>query len=136
MSIKNVIISYILTFAVFLLVDMLWLGVIARNIYRKYLGSFLTGEVNWTAAFIFYLLFIIGISIFVIYPAVTKNSFLHALVFGALFGVVTYATYDLTNLATLGGWPIKIVVIDILWGAVISGVVSLAGFYITSWFSQ
>ena len=133
MNIKSTILSYLLTFIVFLMIDTLWLGVIAKNIYQKYLGGFLTDSVNWTAAFIFYFLFVIGISIFVIYPAVNKGSVSHAIFMGALFGFFTYATYDLTNLATLKGWPVPIVIIDIIWGSVLSAAVGLSGFYIVKW---
>lgn len=135
MGIKTVLIAYVLTFIVFLAVDMIWLGLIAKDLYRKYLGDFLSDKVNWTAAFIFYLIFIIGISIFAIYPAVNKDSFSHAILFGALFGFFTYATYDMTNLATLKGWPLPIVIIDIIWGAVLSSIVSISGFYIIKWIS-
>jgi len=130
MGIKTVLISYVLTFIVFLAVDMIWLGFIAKNLYRKYLGDFLSDKVNWTAAFIFYLLFVIGISIFAIYPAVNKDSVSSAILLGALFGFFTYATYDMTNLATLKDWPLPIVIIDILWGSALSAIVSLSGFYI------
>ena len=127
---KSLIINFILTFLVFLAVDMAWLGFIAKNLYQKYLGNFLTNDVNWTAAIIFYLLFVVGVSIFVIYPAVNKDSVWTAIVLGALFGFFTYATYDLTNLATLKGWPLTIVFIDIAWGSVLTSLVSLSGFYI------
>jgi uncharacterized membrane protein len=133
MNIKSTIISYLLTFIVFLIVDMFWLGVIAKNLYQKYLGGFLTDRVNWTAALIFYLIYVVGISIFAIYPAVSKSSALNAILMGALFGIFTYATYDLTNLATLKGWPLDIVFIDILWGAFLSAIVSFSGFYIVKW---
>jgi len=135
MNIKNIIISYLLTFIVFLMVDMLWLGFIAKSLYQKYLGDFLSDKVNWTAAFIFYFIYVAGISIFAIYPAVNKDSVVSAIVMGALFGVFTYATYDLTNLATLKGWPLPIVFIDIVWGAVLSLIVSLSGFYFVKWFN-
>lgn len=130
---KNILISYLLTFGVFLIVDMLWLGVIAKNLYHHYLGDFLSDKVNWTAAFIFYFIYVAGISVFVIYPAVHKGSVLYALLMGALFGIFTYATYDLTNLATLKDWPLPIVFIDIVWGAVLSSVVGLSGFFIVKW---
>ena len=133
MNIKSTIISYLLTFIVFLIVDMLWLGIIAKNLYQKYLSGFLTDRVNWTAALIFYLIYIVGISIFVIYPAVNKGSASNAILMGALFGIFTYATYDLTNLATLKGWPLSIVFIDIFWGAVLSAIVSFSGFHIIKW---
>ena len=135
MNIKSIILSYLLTFLFFLIVDMLWLGVIAKNIYQKYLGGFLTDNVNWTAAVVFYFIFVVGISIFVIYPSVNNGSVYQAILMGALFGFFTYATYDLTNLATLKGWPLPIVFIDIIWGSVLSAVVSLSGFYIVKWFT-
>lgn len=136
MNLKTTLLSYLLTFGVFLFIDMIWLGIIAKNIYQKYLGHFLTNDVNWTAAIIFYIIFVIGISIFVIYPAVDKNDVLSAITMGALFGFFTYATYDLTNLATLKNWPIKIVIIDIIWGAFLSSSVSIAGFYILKWLQK
>ncbi|BAX81444.1 DUF2177 family protein [Labilibaculum antarcticum] len=133
MQIKSILISYLLTFIVFLMIDLLWLGIIAKNLYQKYLGDFLSDKVNWTAAFIFYFIYVAGISIFAVYPAVQKGSVLSAILMGALFGLFTYATYDLTNLATLKDWPLPIVFIDILWGAILSATVSLAGFHIVKW---
>ncbi|PIQ49167.1 MAG: hypothetical protein COW03_06410 [Cytophagales bacterium CG12_big_fil_rev_8_21_14_0_65_40_12] len=125
--------SYLLTTLVFFAIDLVWLGVIAKNLYNKHLGGLLAEQVNWTAAIVFYLLFIIGIFIFAILPAVEKESFKNALIYGALFGFFTYATYDLTNLATLKGWPIKIVFIDIIWGSVLTAAVSISGYCITKW---
>jgi len=130
MNITKIIISYLLTAAVFFAIDIVWLGFIAKNLYRKYLGTFLSDQVNWAAAIVFYLIYIIGISIFAIYPSVNKDSVVNAILLGALFGAIAYATYDLTNLATLKSWPIQIVFIDIAWGAVLTAIVSLAGFYI------
>lgn len=112
---------------------MTWLGFLAKDIYKKYLGGFLSDKINWPAAIIFYLLFIIGIFYFAILPAVEKNSLTKAIISGALFGFFTYATYDLTNLATLKNWPLPIVFIDIVWGAVLTCIVSIAGFYIVKW---
>ena len=133
MPFYKLLISYLLTTLVFFAVDMTWLGLIAKDLYKKYLGSFLSDKVNWPAAMIFYLLFIIGIFYFAILPAVEKNSLAKAIISGALFGFFTYATYDLTNLATLKDWPLPIVFIDIIWGAVLTGIVSTAGFYIVKW---
>lgn len=133
MPFYKLIISYLLTTVVFFAVDMTWLGFIAKGLYKKYLGGFLSDKVNWPAAIIFYLLFIIGIFYFAILPAVEKNSLTKAIVSGVLFGIFTYATYDLTNLATLKDWPLPIVFIDIIWGAVLTGIVSVAGFYIVKW---
>lgn len=133
MPFLKLIISYLLTTVVFFAVDMAWLGFIAKDLYKKYLGSFLSDQVNWPAAIIFYLLFIAGIFYFAILPAVEKNSLAKAVIAGALFGFFTYATYDLTNLATLKNWPLTIVFIDIAWGALLTAVVSTAGYYIVKW---
>lgn len=133
MLFSKLIISYLLTTIVFFAIDMTWLGFIAKNLYRKYLGGFLSDTVNWTAAIIFYLLFIVGIFYFAILPAIEKNSLAKAILSGALFGFFTYATYDLTNLATLKNWPLPIVFIDIIWGAVLTGLVSTAGYFIVKW---
>ena len=128
----RLIIGYALTAVVFFAIDLLWLGIIARGLNRRYLGHLL-GDVNWTAAVVFYLLYIIGIFIFAITPAVTRESPYHAALMGAAFGFFAYATYELTNLATLGGWPLGIVFIDIAWGAVLTGTVAFAGYHIMSW---
>jgi uncharacterized membrane protein len=133
MPITKLLISYLLTTIVFFAIDMLWLGFIAKNLYRKYLGSFLSDTVNWTAAIIFYLLFIAGIFYFSILPAAEKNSLFKAILSGALFGFIAYSTYDLTNLATMKNWPLPIVFIDMAWGALLTGLVSTAGFYIVKW---
>ena len=136
MPITKLIGSYLLTMVVFFAVDLLWLGVIAKNFYGRYLSDFLSDQVNWTAAIVFYLLFIVGIFLFVILPAYDKQSFAHALIYGALFGFFTYATYDLTNLATLKNWPLNVVIVDILWGMVLTATVSVSGYYITQWLNR
>ena len=133
MPFYKLIVSYLLTTLVFFAIDMVWLGFIAKNLYRKYLGDFLSDAINWKAAIIFYLIFIVGIFIFAIMPAVEKNSITKAIIYGAMFGFFTYATYDLTNLATLKNWPLQIVFIDMAWGALLTALVSTAGFYIVKW---
>lgn len=133
MPIKTLLFSYLLTTLVFFAIDIVWLGVVAKGIYANYLGGFLAPNVNWTAAIIFYLLFIIGIFVFAIIPAVEKQSLWTAIMLGGLFGFFTYATYDLTNLATLKDWPLTIVFIDIAWGVVLTASVSAAGYHITRW---
>jgi len=107
---------YAISIVIFFAIDLLWLGIIAKNIYQKYIGELLKPDVNWVAAILFYLLFIGGLVIFVLMPAVDAGSWVKALLLGALFGFITYATYDLTNLATLKGWPIQITIIDLIWG--------------------
>jgi uncharacterized membrane protein len=126
-------IAYVLTLVVFLAIDMMWLGFAAKGLYRKHLGGFLSENVNWTAAIIFYMLYIVGIFIFCISPSVEKQSLKHAILMGALFGFFCYATYDLTNLATLKDWPTAIVYIDIIWGAFLTAAVSASGYGIVRW---
>ena len=133
MPFYKLILSYLLATLVFFAIDMVWLGFIAKNLYRKYLSGFLSDTINWKAAIIFYLIFIAGIFIFAIMPAVEKNSMTKAIIYGAMFGFFTYATYDLTNLATLKNWPLQIVFIDMAWGALLTALVSTAGFYIVKW---
>ncbi|MGM0503263.1 MAG: DUF2177 family protein [Bacteroidota bacterium] len=123
---------YAIALPVFLAIDMVWLGLVAKNFYKKQIGFLMKSDVNWTAAIIFYLLFITGLVLFVIMPAMKKSSWMHALLFGALFGLITYATYDLTNLATLKNWPIMVTVVDLLWGTVLAASVSIVTYFIAS----
>lgn len=129
MSFIQFVYLYLLTIPVFFLIDMTWLGVVAKDFYQEKLVNFL-GPVNWTAAIIFYLIFIVGILIFAVAPALEAQSWVRALVLGALFGFFAYATYDLTNLATLKDWPLVVTLVDMLWGAVLSGCVATASFFI------
>jgi uncharacterized membrane protein len=121
---------YLSTLLAFLAIDMVWLGLVARTLYRDYLGFLLTPTTNWIAAVLFYLLFILGILVFVVLPGLKDHSLKTTLVRGALFGLVTYATYDLTNLATVRDWPLLITVIDMAWGTVLSMMVSCIGFLV------
>jgi len=132
MSVKEILLTYILMAVFFLAMDLLWLGVIAKNFYQKQLRGFFSDKINWTAAMIFYFLFIIGIMIFAVYPAVAQDALARAVVYGVLFGFFTYATYDLTNLATLKDWPVRIVIVDMLWGMVLCGAVSAVGFWVAT----
>src|SRR5512137_1907855 len=104
---------YVIALPVFIAIDMVWLGVVAKNFYRAQIGALMKADVNWTAAIIFYLIFIAGLVLFVIAPAVEKGSWTHALLFGALFGLVCYATYDLTNLAVAKDWPALVTLVDL-----------------------
>ena len=117
---------YFIALPIFFAMDMIWLGVVAKNFYSRQIGFLMTSNVNWLAAVLFYLLFIAGLVVFVIAPAVEKGSWVQALRFGALFGLITYATYDLTNLATLKDWPLALTVVDLTWGAVLAASVSVA----------
>ena len=121
---------YAIALPVFFAIDMAWLGLIAKNLYAKQIGGLLMENVNWIAAIIFYLIFIAGLVLFVILPAVEKGSWSHAMLYGALFGFVCYATYDLTNLAVAKDWPIFITIVDLIWGAVLATSVSTITYYI------
>lgn len=121
---------YFATLISFFLIDMIWLGVIARGLYKRELGFIMADKVNWLAAMIFYLIFIGGLVYFVVNPSIIANDWSMALRIGMIFGFITYSTYDLTNLATLVNWPLKITVIDIIWGTVLGGGVSTMSFFI------
>ena len=124
---------YLATLVAFFAVDIVWLTLVARTFYRKYLGFLMAPSPNWAAAIIFYLLFIVGILVLAVLPGLEAGSLKTTLLRGALFGLVAYATYDLTNLATLKDWPLIVTVVDLIWGTVLSTVVSLAGYYAGDW---
>ena len=121
---------YLIALPVFFAIDMVWLGLVAKNFYRAQIGTLMKLDVNWTAAIIFYLIFIAGLVVFVIAPAMEKGSWTHALLFGALFGLVCYATYDLTNLAVAKDWPLLVTIVDLAWGAVLAASVSTVTYFI------
>ena len=126
---------YFLTIPIFFLIDMLWLGVVAKGFYRQNLAFILSPDVNWTAAISFYLIYIIGILIFAVVPAIERDSMFRALLWGGLFGFFTYATYDLTNMALIKGWPLKVVIVDVLWGVFLCASVAALSFRAAKWIS-
>ncbi|MBP6859194.1 MAG: DUF2177 family protein [Candidatus Magasanikbacteria bacterium] len=117
---------YIAALPIFFALDMVWLGLISKNFYKEQIGFLIKPQVNWYAAIVFYLIFIAGLVAFVISPALEKNSWIHALLFGAFFGLVTYATYDLTNLAMTKDWPFLVTAVDLAWGMFLSAAVSIS----------
>jgi len=126
---------YFATLIAFFAIDMVWLGLVARTFYRKYLGFLMAPSPNWLAAIIFYLLFIVGILVFVVVPGLEDNSPKTTLLRAALFGLIAYATYDLTNLATVKDWPVLVTVVDMAWGTVLSVVVSFVSLMAGKWLS-
>jgi len=120
---------YLASLAVFFAVDMVWLGLIARRFYAKQIGHLMAAQVNWAAAVIFYLLFVAGLLYFAVIPGLQAGSYGRALLLGALYGLITYATYDLTNLATLRGWPLTLTLVDIAWGLTLASLVSSAAYW-------
>ena len=120
MTFQRMCLTYVISVPVFFAIDMLWLGVIARGFYRKALEPLLTPNINWTAAFLFYFLFLVGVLVFGLLPGMEKRSLVHTLAMAALFGFIAYATYDLTNLATLRDWPVWLSIVDMIWGGFLS----------------
>jgi uncharacterized membrane protein len=124
---------YLLTLLTFLALDALWLGLVAKSFYKRHLGHLMTPDINWTAALLFYLLYITAVLVFVTAPAVRSGSPARAWLLGAFLGLVAYATYDLTNLATLKDWPVVVTIVDLVWGAAITSATSGASFLIARW---
>ena len=130
------IIRFLIAGGVMGVLDALWLTVVAGKFYKSQIGSLLLEKPYMTAAVVFYVIYVVGVVAFVLSPALEKGSWLHALGYGALFGFVAYATYDLTNLSTIKGFTLKVVVVDMLWGACLTAAVSaLAYGIIRQWLS-
>ena len=123
---------YALTLVIFFLVDIVWLGVISKKLYKEYLGHLMAPNVNWVAALVFYFLFIAGLVFFVIMPAIEKGDLMYAITVGAFFGLITYGTYDLTNLATLRDWPLNITIIDLIWGTFLNAATSGITYFVAT----
>jgi len=124
---------YVVTLVSFLVIDLLWLGIVARSFYRSHLGFLMAPSTNWWAASVFYLLFVLGILFFVLVPSLEADSLGSVIMRGALSGLITYATYDLTNLATLQDWPLVLSIVDIAWGTVLAVATSSVGFMVGKW---
>jgi uncharacterized membrane protein len=128
--------AYFSALITFLVVDAVWLATMAARLYRPILGDILAASINITPAVLFYLIFPIGLVIFAILPALKSARFSTALTYGALFGFFTYATYDLTNHATLRNWTWQITLLDIAWGSLLAAATSAVGFWVAAKFSS
>jgi uncharacterized membrane protein len=126
--------AYLTALAVFVLADMVWLGKMASRLYRPTLGDIALSGVNLVPAVAFYILYPIGLVIFAIFPALKGGNITMALSYGALFGFFTYATYDLTNQATLRNWTLQLTLIDVLWGVALAATAATSGYLIASKF--
>ncbi len=124
--------AYVASLFSFLLLDFAWLGLIARGFYRQQLGHLLSPDVRWIPAIIFYLLFVSAVLVFAVMPAVERGSLARAVGLGGFFGIVAYATYDLTNLATLRGFPALVTLVDIAWGCLLTATVAAVGYLVAS----
>lgn len=134
MNISTFLTLYLISVPLFFIIDMFWLGVVAKSFYRSRLDH-LMGDINWPAALIFYFIFLVGLTYFAIYPGHQSGAIMSGVMLGALFGFFTYATYDLTNMATLRDWPLSITIVDMLWGTVLGASVTGATLFIYSLFS-
>lgn len=123
---------YLIALPVFFAIDFFWLAFVARKFYQEQIGFLMKTNINWVAAIIFYLLFLIGLVLFVISPAVEKKSLMTAIIMGGLFGFFTYATYDLTNLATLKDWPLMVSIVDMIWGVVLATLVATVTYFVAN----
>jgi len=124
--------TYLITLLIFFAIDLVWLAVIAKNFYRQHIGHLMSADVNWPAALLFYTVYIGGIVFFAIKPAFEDGSASRALAYGAFFGFIAYATYDLTNQATMKNWPVLVTVIDLAWGTVLTGTVAFLSYQVSS----
>ena len=124
---------YLLTIPIFFLIDIIWLGSLAKKFYGDNIGHLLSEKVNWKAALVFYFIYIVGILFYAVVPALEDGNWQKSLLLGSAFGFFTYATYDLTNLATLKNWSVKVVVVDIVWGMILCGVVAAVSFQVAKW---
>ena len=125
---KPVVVAYITTLVVFLGLDFIWLTVMTPRLYQPDIGPLMAAQPNMVAAILFYGLFIVGLVVFAILPALERGGLRRAASLAALFGLLAYATYDLTNLATLRGFTVRLTVADMIWGAVVSAVAASAGY--------
>lgn len=126
--------EFLVTFSTFLLIDGVWLTLIAKQFYAKHLGFLMAKSPNLWAALIFYLIYVFTLVVLIIAPAVQKGSVQTAILTGALFGLCAYATYDLTNLATIKNWPLVVTIVDVIWGTILTGTVAGVSYLILTKF--
>ena len=123
--------AYIATTVVFLMCDAVWLGLVAKKFYAQQMGHLMRPDINMGIAAVFYLFYTVGIVVFAIKPAYAAQNMWLALGYGALFGLLAYGTYDITNMATLKDWPIKMSLIDMAWGTFLTATAASLGYVIT-----
>ncbi len=124
---------YLIAIPIFFTIDIVWLGFVARGFYRNNLSGIISPDINWKAAIVFYLIYIVGILVFSVIPALKAESIQKALIWGALFGFFTYATYDLTNMATIKDWPLKVALVDMVWGTILCSTVAALSYLGGRW---
>ena len=121
---KALILSSGIAFVLFLIIDFVWLSIAVKYIYKPALGSLLLNKPILSAALLFYVLYIFGLTFLILLPNLKDFQIFNAFWMGAIFGLVAYGTYDLTNLATIKGWSLKVTIIDLIWGGILTSTVS------------
>ena len=132
MPLKHYLTAYLASLTTFLALDAAWLGYIAIDFYRAQLGDLLLEDANMGIALLFYLFYVVGVVIFAIKPAIEKNCLKTAIILGGLLGLLAYGTYDMTNMATLKDWPVKMSLLDMVWGAFITSMSATVGYVVTN----
>lgn len=127
--------AYLGTLFSFLLVDALWLGLIARTFYRDQLGDLMLPSPSFGIAAIFYLFFAIAIVLLAVKPGLEAGSIWIPLGYGAVLGLAAYGTYDITNLSTLKNWPVQLSIVDMIWGTFLTSLASACGYLSARWFA-
>jgi len=122
-------VGYAATAAVFLAADAVWLGLVAKGFYARQLGSLLREQPDFAVAAVFYLIYAGAVVLFAVMPGLQAGSWRLALGYGAALGFIAYGTYDMTNLATLKGWPVTVALVDLAWGTAITAICALAGYF-------
>jgi uncharacterized membrane protein len=130
MGFSKTLILYFSTLAVFFAIDLIWLLLMNSRFYKIQLAGLMSNKVNWLPAVLFYLLFVVGVLLLVVLPAVDRDSWIRAMLLGGLLGMIAYSTYDLSNLATIKNWPVVVTLVDIVWGTILSAIVATISFYI------
>ena len=125
-------VGYGVALAVFVAADMVWLGTMASRLYRPTLGDIAISGVNLPPAILFYAIYPIGLLIFAVQPALKSGSMATAAIYGALFGFFTYATYDLTNQATLRNWTLQLTLVDVAWGTILGAISASISFWLVT----
>jgi len=124
--------AYLAAACIFLAADFVWLGFVARGFYRQQLGPLLSDHPSVVAAVVFYAIYLCGVVVFGVTPGLRAGAWTSSLLFGALFGFFAYATYDLTNLATVRDWPVALTVVDMAWGTVLTAAAACGGYYVAA----
>jgi uncharacterized membrane protein len=120
---------YLITLAGFLIIDFIWLGIMNERVYQPAINHLMADSVNFIPALAFYVFYVVGVLVLAVMPGLSEGNLMKTLLLSALLGFVAYGTYDFTNFATLKEWPLHIVVIDVVWGATVTSLTGLIGYY-------